>query len=221
MPPFALPHRAWEAWQPSAKESNACAGRLEAVLLGWQRPPGMLRIATGTMITSFDHLHLYSADLGASLRFYERVLGAERVGKIPNDHGDYNHVLLLGGQYLVFSHYPTGMAARPPPGHADGALTHGFGVAHLGINVRRLDAMMAKLEAAGMVVHDAPRGGGAVRYVYFTAPDGVVIELTEYVVPEGLRPAIAALDAFNKFVHLARRSIGRVLIARATASNDR
>lgn len=169
------------------------------------------------MITSFDHVHLYSADLDGSLAFYQRVLGAEKVGSIPNDHGGKNHVLLLGGQHLVLSDYPPGLAPREPAQRADGALSHGFGVAHLGLNVRHLERFVQRLRSAGVEVHDAPRGSGAVRYVYFTAPDGVVVELTEYVVPRKLRPAIAALEAFNKAIHLARRRVSKALISRATA----
>ncbi len=168
------------------------------------------------MITSFDHIHLYSADLSRSLEFYEQVLGAEPVGAIPNDHGGKNHVLILGGQHLVLSAYPPGLDPHTPPAHGDGALTHGFGVAHLGLNVRDLEPFVRRLEAAGVEVHSAPRGRGAVRYVYFTAPDGVVIELTEYVVAAKLRPAIAALEAFNKAIHLARRRVTRTLLRRAT-----
>ncbi len=170
------------------------------------------------MITNFDHVHFYAEDLDASLSFYQDVMGAELVGAIPNSHGGKNHILLLGGQFLAVSGYPPGITPRKPAAHGDGALTHGYGVAHLGINVRKLEPLIAKLKGAGIDVHSAPRGTGSLRYVYFTAPDGVVIELTEYVLPANLRPVVAALDAFNKAVHLARRSIGKALISRATSS---
>ncbi len=63
-----------------------------------------------------------------------------------------------------------------------------------------------------------PEGSGAIRYVYFTAPDGVVVELTEYVLPPALRPLLAALNVFNRSVHRARRVIGKALVKGATAS---
>jgi hypothetical protein len=69
-----------------------------------------------------------------------------------------------------------------------------------------------RLQCAGVQVHDEPSGSGAIRFVYFTAPDGVVIELTEYVLPTKLRAAAAALRVFNKGVHQARRAIGKALI---------
>ncbi len=170
------------------------------------------------MITNFDHVHFYTADLQGTLEFYERVMGAEAIGAIPNSHGGKNHILLLGGQFIAISHYPPGLEPHEAPEHGDGALRHGFGVAHLGINVRKLEVLITKLKDAGIEVHSAPRGAGALRYVYFTAPDGVVIELTEYNLPAKLRPVVAALDAFNKGVHLARRGIGKALIKRAAGA---
>jgi catechol 2,3-dioxygenase-like lactoylglutathione lyase family enzyme len=164
------------------------------------------------MITNFDHIHLYTADLESTRRFYEETLGAEAVGQLPNNHGGHNHLILLGGQFLAISAYPAGMHPSEPPAHADGALTHGFGVAHLGLNVDKLDPMIDRLEAAGVRVHSRPRGSGAIRYVYFTAPDGVVVELTEYVLPLKLRAGAAALKVFNRGVHRARLAIGKALI---------
>ncbi len=169
------------------------------------------------MITNFDHIHLYTANLPDTLHFYEHVLGAEPVGALVNNHGGQNHLLLLAGQFLAISTYPDGISPQEPPSHGDGALTHGFGVAHLGVNVRELQPLIDRLQSAGVTVHDPPRGAGAVRYVYFTAPDGVVIELTEYVVPDRLRPAVAALHAFNRAIHAARRVVGKALIDSATA----
>ena len=167
------------------------------------------------MITNFDHIHLYTADLEATRRFYLDTLGAEAVGALANNHGGHNHFLLLGGQFLALSSYPEGIRASAPPAHADGALTHGFGVAHLGLNVDKLEPMIARLEAAGVSVHSRPRGAGAIRYVYFTGPDGVVIELTEYVLPLKLRAGAAALRVFNRGVHRARLAIGKALISGA------
>jgi len=170
------------------------------------------------MITNFDHIHLYTADLDGTLAFYQRTLGAETIGALPNSHGGHNHLVLLGGQFLAISHYPDGIEPRTPPEHGDGALTHGFGVAHFGLNVDDLAPIIRRLEDAGIEVHSAPQGAGAVRYIYFTAPDGVVIELTEYVLPAKLRPAAAALKVFNKGIHKARKAIGKALIKSATAS---
>ena len=169
------------------------------------------------MSIAFDHVHIYCRDLDASLRFYREVLGADEIGTLassdPRKSGVHLH--LLGGQYLALSSFPPDLAPQPLPKHGDGALDVGHGVAHLGLNVSSLEPYLARLEDAGVDVHSGPRGDGAIRFVYFTAPDGVVIELTQYVVPSHLRPAIRALERFNRGVHLAKRAIGRQLVARA------
>jgi catechol 2,3-dioxygenase-like lactoylglutathione lyase family enzyme len=166
-------------------------------------------------MATFDHVHIYAHDLLRSLAFYTGVLGAEEVGRIPTTRG-FNHILLLGGQFLAVSEFPEGLSPAEPAGVADGALRVGFGVAHLGINVPDLDALLPQLEAAGVTLHSEPRGGEPIRYVYFTAPDGVVIELTQYNVPAHLQPAIEALALFHRGVHVAKRFIGKRLLAAAS-----
>ena len=165
------------------------------------------------MITAFDHIHIYAADPEATRSFYERNLGAERVGAIPASHGRSNRFLILGGQYLVVSEFPPGLAPAAPPRAGDGAFTHGFGVAHFGLNVDDLDALIARLTAAGVDVHSDANDAGPLRYVYFTAPDGIVIELTQYVLPARLRPVAAALRAFNRGIHVTKRAIAKKLLS--------
>lgn len=164
------------------------------------------------MISNFDHIHLYASDLSATLAFYERTLGADRVGAIPNSHGGHNHLVLLGGQFLAISDYPPGHKASEIPPYGDGALAAGFGVAHLGLNVDELEPVIKRLAAAGVAVHSPPQGEGAIRYVYFTAPDGVVIELTQYALPAKLRVAASALKLFNIGVHKARLRFATMLV---------
>jgi catechol 2,3-dioxygenase-like lactoylglutathione lyase family enzyme len=169
------------------------------------------------MGATFDHVHIYAQDLPRSLHFYTAVLGAEEVGKIPKEVG-FNHILLLGGQFMAVSAFPPGITPREPPAVGDGALQVGFGVAHIGLNVASLDELLPKLERAGITPHSAPRGGSPVRYVYFTGPDGVVFEVTQYQVSAKLEPAIKALALFHRGVHAAKRVIGKRLLAAATGS---
>ncbi len=163
------------------------------------------------MVTGFDHVHLYATDTGATLAFWCDALGAERIGVL----GDLT-LLVLGGQFIAVSEFPDDIEPTAPPPVGDGAVKAGFGVAHVGLNVDDIDALLPALEAAGAVVHSAPRGDGPIRYVYFTAPDGVVVELTQYVVPAHLAPAIAFLRGFNRAVHAAKRTIGKALVRAAT-----
>ena len=167
------------------------------------------------MGATFDHVHVYAQDLPRSLHFYTEVLGAEVIGKIPKEVG-FNHILLLGGQFMALSAFPPGITPREPAAVADGALQVGFGVAHIGLNVADLDDLIPKLERAGITPHSEPRGGKPVRYVYFTGPDGVVFEVTQYQVSAKLQPAIRALEAFHRGVHAAKRVIGKRLLSAAT-----
>lgn len=162
-------------------------------------------------VMSFDHIHLYTADPAATLAFWCGALGAERVGAL----GDIT-LLILGGQFIAVSEFPPDIEPRDPPADGHGAVRAGFGVAHVGLNVDDLRRLLPRLEAAGARAHGAVRDQPPVRFVYLTGPDGVVIELTQYVLPAKLRPAGVALAGFNRAVHIARRTIGRALIAAAT-----
>ena len=160
------------------------------------------------MITSLDHIHIYAADPSATIDFYVRVLGGEHLGLL----GDKNNLLILGGQYLVVSEFPEGMKATQPPDAADGALRTGYGVAHFGLQTTDLRGSIERLRAAGIEVHEAPRDSGPVRYVYFTAPDGVVIELVELQLPLKLRALTPMLNGVYKAIHTTRRALAKQLL---------
>ncbi|MBW2461645.1 MAG: VOC family protein [Deltaproteobacteria bacterium] len=168
------------------------------------------------MITSFDHVHVYAAEPEVTLAFYRDSLGGETLGSIATSDGRRNHFVLLAGQVLVVSAFPPGLEASPAPGLGDGAMRTGYGVAHIGLNVDDVDAWAQRLADQGVDVHGDPRGDGPVRYVYFTAPDGVVFELTQYVLPARYRPALRALAALNRGIHVARRTIVSQLLRRVT-----
>jgi catechol 2,3-dioxygenase-like lactoylglutathione lyase family enzyme len=163
------------------------------------------------LITSIDHIHIHAADPMATIRFYVSCLGAEHLGSIPSGEGGRNHGVLLGGQLLVISEFPPGMAPAVPPEPGDGALRSGFGVAHFGLQTTDLDDALARLRDAGAQVHAEPRRTGSVRYVYATAPDGVVIELTELHLPTHLARFRPLLNVVNKTIHLTRRALAKQL----------
>jgi len=160
-------------------------------------------------VAAFDHVHVYAADPDATLAFYQRHFGAELLGQLTNANGGTNNFLLVGGQLLVVSRFPPGLAPAALPPAGDGALAAGFGVAHLGINIDDVDAAVAELEAAGVPVLSPVRQGGIIRYAYVQAPDGVVLELTAYRVTGALRAALPLLAGYNRLVHAARRVLVR------------
>ncbi|MFT6395289.1 MAG: catechol 2,3-dioxygenase-like lactoylglutathione lyase family enzyme [Bradymonadia bacterium] len=173
------------------------------------------RVAYPAGMGTFDHVHIYSADVANTIEFYRGVLGAQPIGDLGNSAGGKNHLYILGGQYLAISEFPAGMEAKPPAAALDGALDVGFGMSHFGFNVVNLETTLARAIDAGCEAHSAPKTSGPLKYAYVTGPDGVVIEFTEYVLPMHLRPAGAALQVFNAAVHVMKRVIGRALIAAA------
>jgi catechol 2,3-dioxygenase-like lactoylglutathione lyase family enzyme len=132
-------------------------------------------------VKSLDHIHVYAAEPEESARFYEHHFQATPVVRNTNANGDARIFLALGGQILVVGTFPTGMVPAPPPEAGDGAYRHGFGVAHFGLRVEDVDAAVAELSEAGVCILSPPvREQSGLTYAYVAAPDGVVLELTQY-----------------------------------------
>jgi lactoylglutathione lyase len=132
-------------------------------------------------VESLDHLHIYAADPEASVAFYGQHFGAKSVHRNTNANGDTRIFLALGGQILVIGGFPAGLAPASPPKAGDGAYSNGFGVAHFGVRVADVRAAVVELEGAGVPVLGQPsREASGLTYAYIAAPDGVVIELTQY-----------------------------------------
>jgi catechol 2,3-dioxygenase-like lactoylglutathione lyase family enzyme len=153
-------------------------------------------------ILSFDHVHLHAVQPEATIEFFREHFGAERVGGSTNVAGDKNHFLILGGQLLVVSAAPTAAGAVDTAGPS-----RRHGIAHVGFNVASVDASLTELAAAGVTILEPAQQSGLIRYAYIAAPDGVVIELTEYVVPRRLKPLVPLLAGYNKLVHAIRRRL--------------
>ncbi len=132
-------------------------------------------------VISLDHIHVYAADPEQSARFYSDHFDAKAIERNTNVNGDARIFLALGGQVLVLGSFPSGLAAAAPPDIGDGAYRHGFGVAHFGLRVEDVDAAVAELTEAGIrVLSDVVREPSGLTYAYIAAPDGVVVELTQY-----------------------------------------
>ena len=132
-------------------------------------------------VESLDHIHVYAAEPEESARFYQNHFDAEPVHRNTNANGDTRIFLGLGGQILVIGSFPVGLASASPPEAGDGAYSHGFGVAHFGLHVADVHAAIAELSASGVRVLSQPvREPSGLSYAYIAAPDGVVVELTQY-----------------------------------------
>jgi catechol 2,3-dioxygenase-like lactoylglutathione lyase family enzyme len=132
-------------------------------------------------VLSLDHIHIYSANPEESARFYIDHLNATRVHDNTNKNGDLRIFLALGGQILVVGSFPSGMSATEPSKAGDGAYEHGYGVAHFGLRVEDVFAAITELSASGVRLLAEPQSeASGLTYAYIAAPDGVVIELTQY-----------------------------------------
>jgi len=132
-------------------------------------------------IESLDHIHIYSAEPEQSAEFYQRHFEAKPVHRNTNTNGDLRIFLALGGQILVLGSFPSDITPSAPPIAGDGAYRHGFGVAHFGLRVADLGAAIEELSAAGIRILSEPvHEPTGLAYAYVAAPDGVVLELTQY-----------------------------------------
>ncbi len=132
-------------------------------------------------VKSLDHIHIYAAEPEESARFYTHHFEAKPILRDTKANGDIRIFLALGGQVLVLGSFPSGLAPVSPPEAGDGAYRQGFGVAHFGLRVADVDDAVAELSASGVRVLSRPvREASGLTYAYVAAPDGVVVELTQY-----------------------------------------
>ena len=132
-------------------------------------------------VKSLDHIHIYAAEPEESAQFYSLHFEAKPILRNTNVNGDTRIFLALGGQVLVLGSFPSGLSPTPPPEAGDGAYRHGFGVAHFGLRVADVDAAIGELSASGVRILSQPiQEPSGLTYAYIAAPDGVVVELTQY-----------------------------------------
>ena len=123
-------------------------------------------------IDKLDHLVLTVRDIDASIAFYAKVLGMEAVS-----FGAGRRALAFGQQKInlhpaAAPHRPH--AAAPTPGSADLCLITATPVAEV---IRHLDAHGVAIEEGPVARTGAT---GAIMSVYFSDPDGNLIEVSNY-----------------------------------------
>ncbi len=132
-------------------------------------------------IEMLDHIHVYSATPEESASFYKEFFEANELFRNENIHGQTRIFLSIGGQLVVLGPFPPDITPGTPPACGDGAYTHGFGVAHFGFKVEDVEVAAKELAAAGVsILSDPVHEPSGISYCYLAAPDGVVIELTQY-----------------------------------------
>jgi catechol 2,3-dioxygenase-like lactoylglutathione lyase family enzyme len=125
------------------------------------------------MIFSIDHFVLTVRSLEETCRFYERVLGLERVSEPGKPTA-----LKFGDQKInvhEIGHTFEPNAASPTPGAGDFCL----------ITVFPIDEVQRKLIECGVAIEYGPveRTGaqGAMTSIYFRDPDGNLVEVSRYL----------------------------------------
>lgn len=140
-------------------------------------------------MTSVRHLGIVVADLDRSLAFYRDLLGF-RIEKTADEQGAFLDSILglrraeartvkLRGdgetliELLLFRNPPSDLSPPPP-------LTR-RGPTHLALTVTQLDALHARLTAAGVECTTAPRVSpdGRVKVTFCRDPDGTWLEMVE------------------------------------------
>ncbi len=126
------------------------------------------------VIDRIDHFVLTVRDLEASLRFYERVLGARIV---PPPGGRGPTAVAFGRQKINL--HVTGKEFEPKATHP----TVGAGDFCL-ITEQPVESVVAHLKACGVAIEvgPVPRFGalGKMTSVYFRDPDGNLVEVATY-----------------------------------------
>ena len=75
-----------------------------------------------------------------------------------------------------------------------------------------LEEYVVELKNAGIHVHGEIAENNHMKYIYFTAPDGVVIELTEYKVSNNIKPVLSLFNFYNKNVNNLKVNLFKILL---------
>ena len=151
------------------------------------------------MIRAVDHINIVVADLGRSVRFYTEVLGFKLIREARLEGDWIDRIVGLNGVKgrVAYVMAPAGeprielLCYDAPKGEDPAAnrRANTVGLRHIALRVDDLPAMAARLKAAGVVLFSEPVHvpAGVVRHdagektlVYFSDPDGVILELAQY-----------------------------------------
>lgn len=127
------------------------------------------------MLLRCDHVHLIAEDVERTASWYCRVLGARIVFQGQYRGSKVYYLDLAGMMFYVF-----GQLENEPLAPPRDKVYPRYGVDHFGFLVDDLDATLAQLLPAGVVVLEGPltvRPG--LRIAYIEGPDCVRIELSE------------------------------------------
>lgn len=129
-------------------------------------------------VTGIDHIHITVSDLAKSERFYDRVL-------IEALEFRKNKFTLADDPHIQYFNRHFGFVLRPARTHAAHE-PHSPGLHHFCLRVDSaadVDAVAGQLRSAGIDVTPAqlyPRYAADYTATFFTDPDGIRLEVTNY-----------------------------------------
>ncbi len=131
-------------------------------------------------IESFDHVHIYSKDPEEAAKFYMQFFGSEKLYQKVGI-GGLRIFLSLGDQIIVIGPIPSDRAVSSSVDLDENPHQHQIGLDHFGIRVKDLGAAVQELrEQQVQILAEPVRGSSGISYAFIAAPDGVIIELTQY-----------------------------------------
>ncbi len=152
------------------------------------------------LISTIDHINLVVSNLERSVRFYTELLGFKEVRRAHLEGEWIESIIELKGvrANVVYIVAPAGeprlelLCFDSPKGEAIPAnsIANTIGIRHIALRVKDIHATAKRLKEAGVqvigktvevptsvVTHDA----GHKILCYFLDPDGILLELAEYV----------------------------------------
>lgn len=117
------------------------------------------------MIRTLDHINIRTTDIDGTRRFFVELLGLSE-GWRPAF--PFPGVWLYAGEQAVVHVVGVDAAAQPSKGSA---------LDHAAFTVDDFEAAKARLDAAGVSYRETATPEGGTRQLFFTDPNGVVIEL--------------------------------------------
>lgn len=131
-------------------------------------------------IESFDHIHIYSNEPEEAAKFYKHYFDGKELYSKEGGKGA-RIFMSLGGQIIVIGPLPTDRAVSGSNDLNENHQKHQIGLDHFGIRVKDLDSAVEELRDQGVQILTEPvSGSSGINYAFIAAPDGVIIELTQY-----------------------------------------
>lgn len=128
------------------------------------------------MLLGFEHVGMTASDLDRTLAFYCDLVGLTLVLRRKNERAELAFVDTGNGMLEILRPIADVARSRDVPPHE-------AGMRHLTFAVTSVDAMVERLEAAGVEVIERPRPAYFTELIHRVAfvrdPDGVLVEFIE------------------------------------------